>query len=189
MKKISEHSENSDKQKASDPENQKSDLSEKTDTSGKLSHSEFSDKYKQSLIDKEISTKTFILSHFFLLLISLLAIVGLYYYLYGDASDDWKNMAPLTQAPKSLTLEVNNPDDDSLVFDKNLVISGKTMPGAVLIVTINGADLGFESNKKGDFSKIVTLTSGANTFTITALDSRGGSKTVEKVVYYSEEKI
>lgn len=145
--------------------------------------------HKPTFIDKEISTKTFIISHFLILLIPLLALFGMYYYLYGGQSDSWKNMAPLTQTPKSLTLEVNNPEDDSLVFDKNLVISGKTMPGAVLIVTINGADLGFESNKKGDFSKIVTLTTGANNLTITAIDSRGGSKTVEKGVYYSEEKI
>ncbi len=145
--------------------------------------------HKPSILDKEISTKAFILSHLFLLIISVLALFGLYYYLHGGSSDEWKKRALLTQAPKSLTLDINSPDEDSLLFDKSILVSGSTSPGAVLIITINGTDLAFESNKKGDFSKILTLLPGVNNISITALDSKGGSKTVDKVVYFSEEKI
>ena len=96
---------------------------------------------------------------------------------------------PVTKEPVSLFLEITSPEDDILVSDANLVISGNTTPNATLIISSNQNDVGLEASKNGEFSRVFPLTPGANIIEINAFDSEGNIKTITKSVYFTEEKI
>lgn len=140
--------------------------------------------------DFVLSTKAFVISHAIILLAGLLFFAGLYYILYQDKfSAQDLNYNPVTKEPVSLFLEISNPEDEALVYEDNILISGKTGSDLTVIISSNSNDAGLQSGKDGQFSKVLSLDKGVNIIEITAFDSEGNSKTVVKSVYFSEEEI
>ncbi len=95
----------------------------------------------------------------------------------------------LSQAFNSFNLQINNPDDELLVFNRSLLVSGTTSPNAAIIVTDNDNDSGFSTDSEGNFSQVITLEGGLNLLTIDAFDSSGNTKQVKRTVYYSQEQL
>lgn len=147
-------------------------------------------KKKAILKDREISFKTFLLSHLGILLAGL-AFIGFFYFLVGDRYDglNVERYDPVTKEPSSFSLDINNLDDNLLTFDENIVISGKTDPNTTVLITSNETDLGLESDSKGNFTKVINLAEGPNLVTVTAFDSKGNVKTINRSVYYSKESL
>ena len=140
--------------------------------------------------DKILSTQTFILSHLTLLILALVFFGGLYYILYPERfAASVTEYVPITKEPVSLFLEISSPEDDILVSDGNLVISGKTGPDASVIISNQTTDMALQASKNGEFSKVFPLNPGPNIIEINAFDSEGNSKSTTKSVFYSEEKI
>ncbi len=96
---------------------------------------------------------------------------------------------PVTREPVSLTLDLTNPDDNSISFESSVLISGKTSPNAVIILDLNHEYTSLEANSDGNFSTTLHLETGVNNLTTTAFDDLGNSKTDSRIVYYSTEKI
>lgn len=135
--------------------------------------------------DVVLSTKTFILSHLTLLIIALIFFGGLYYILYPERfSPNNPDYNPVTKEPVSLFLEITSPEDDILVNDPNLVISGETSPNTAIIISGSNVDTALQSGKNGDFSKVFSLSPGPNIIEINAFDDEGNFKSVTKSVYY-----
>ncbi len=145
----------------------------------------------QSLsFDKVLSTKTFILSHLTILILALAFFGGLYYILYPERfATSVAEYVPITKEPVSLFLEISSPEDDVLVTDGSLVISGKTGPDASVIISSQATDAALQANSNGEFSKVFTLSPGANIIEINVYDTEGNSKSITKSVFYSEEEI
>jgi hypothetical protein len=140
--------------------------------------------------DRVLSTKTFLISHLIILIAALAFFGGLYYFLYPEKfQNTLTEYNPVTKNSVSLFLEISTPEDDILVNDGSIVISGKTGPNTTIIILSLTNDTGLQSNDEGEFSKVFPLTEGANIIEITAFDLEGNSKTVVKSIYYSEEKI
>lgn len=140
--------------------------------------------------DYVLSTKTFIISHIVILLSALFFFGGLYYILYQDKfQPSFNTYNPVTREPVSLFLEIANPQDEILVYEESLLISGKTGPEFPVIISGSKDDYGLQSGKDGQFSRILNLSPGVNIIEITAFDPDGNRKTVTKSVYYSEEKL
>ncbi len=119
-----------------------------------------------------------------------LGFVGwLYYTLNGNPLAEVIKYSPVSQEPSSFNLQINAPEDNALVFDGNILLTGKTSPGTSVIVVDGGSTTGFEVTSNGDFSKVISLTEGAHLLTITAFDKTGLTKTVTRQVYYSKEKL
>lgn len=145
---------------------------------------------KNLLRDRELTFKTFLISHLGILAASLLFLGGLYYILYFDRDPlNLKNYDPVTKEGVSFDLEVSSPEDNSLVFDPSIVISGKTDPKSTVLVSNNQKDLGLEADKDGNFTKVVTLAPGVNYLSINAFNPEGGIKLKKLTVYYSEESL
>lgn len=139
--------------------------------------------------DVALSTKTFVLSHLTLLTIALIFFGALYYILYPERfAPEGPNYNPVTKEPVSLFLELTSPEDDILVNDPSLVISGETSPNTAVIISNNQTDAALQSNKKGEFSKVFTLSPGANIIEINAFDEEGNFKSATKSVYYEEKE-
>lgn len=148
---------------------------------------------KISIFEKTISTQTFVLSNFLLLIIGLLLIFGLYYYVHNGqifpVNNSLLNYLPATKKPTSLVLELKSPDDNLLTFNGAITISGSTLPNTNLIISTNNQDFNLESDNKGQFSKIIDLDLGLNEIMVNAFDKEGNIKSEERIIFYSEEKL
>ncbi|RJP46531.1 MAG: hypothetical protein C4584_01470 [Armatimonadetes bacterium] len=96
---------------------------------------------------------------------------------------------PVTREPVSLMLNLSSPENNLLVFDPNLLIQGTSSPNSMIIITTSKEDFSLEPDNQGYFSYTLELEQGLNEFSITAFDVLGNSKSSERVVYYSKEKI
>lgn len=96
---------------------------------------------------------------------------------------------PVTKTPKSLSLDINYPDEESLVYDKTLTVSGKISSKASVVIANNDRYTATETDEDGNFSKVIDLNPGANNITVFAFDSRGNNKTDTRTVYYTTERL
>lgn len=148
---------------------------------------------KQSLLlrNKQIPGKHFILSQILILIISLVFLAGLYYILniqYQKPNKPFLN-GPVTTPPKSLRLTLDNPDDDSLTFQSSIIVSGQTASLKDVLIFTDSQDLIIESKKDGSFSTVLNLDEGENKITTVVFDATGDSRSEERTVFYSKEKI
>ncbi len=142
-------------------------------------------------LTKELSTKQFILSHLLILILSLIFLGGIYYILniqYQRSNLPFSN-GPVTTLPKILALNLDNPDDNLLSFDSKILVSGKTSPQTEVLISTENLDLVIKSKTDGSFSTTLDLREGVNIITVATFDSTGDSKSVQKTVFYSKEKI
>lgn len=142
-------------------------------------------------LGKKLSTKHFIFSYLTILLVGLLFLFGLYYILniqYQKSSNPFLN-GPVTTAPKTLRIDLDHPDNDSLTFQSSIIVSGKTAPWKEVLVFTNSRDSVLISKENGSFSTVLDLDEGVNNITTVVFDTTGDSKSAERTVYYSKEKI
>lgn len=142
-------------------------------------------------LTKKLSTKTFYFSQIFILIIALVFLGALHYVVNIQyiKSNKYSLRGPVTTAPILLTLEVTTPDDNLLVFDSPYLITGKTIPKALVLISSETEDEVVPANKDGAFSINFPLVEGPNKITITAFDQKGEERSTERMVYFSKEKI
>jgi hypothetical protein len=127
---------------------------------------------------------------FTLLTLGVIGFLGYRFVLAGASQGlKWTNISPVTQQPVSIELNISSPDDGTVVYDKNLLVSGKTAPKALLIVSDNVDDLAVNADANGDFQANLILDSGFNHLVIQAFDSQGVAKQMVRDIYYSEDKL
>lgn len=142
-------------------------------------------------LSKKLSLKTFILSQILILIFSLTFLASLYYILNIQYREDlsYAKKGPVTSLPKSLRLELEQPADDTLVFAPSVIVSGKTGPKSLVLLFSDTQNVVIESNSKGAFSTVLKLDEGVNNLTAVVFDASGDSRSDERTVYYSKEKI
>lgn len=141
-------------------------------------------------LNKKITTRQFILSQLVILLLGLIFLTGLYYILniYQKPKNLFSN-GPVTTPPKSLRLDLDQPDQDSLSYSPSIIVSGKTKPGNVVLISTETQDLTVKSKADGSFSTILNLDEGVNKINAVTFDTVGDSRSAERTVYFSKEKI
>lgn len=141
---------------------------------------------------KKLSKKQFIFSQFLILILGLTFIATLYYYLniqYQLQISPYSQGLPVTTPPKSLRLDVDQPDDDLLTFTKQVIVSGQTGGGMDILISSQSDDLVIKSSPEGKFSTIFDLEEGVNEISVVVFDATGDTRSAERTVYYSKEKI
>lgn len=142
-------------------------------------------------LNKKLSTKHFILSHILILTLGFVFLGGLYYILniqYQKPKNLFIN-GPVTTLPKSLRLDLDQPDDDSLAFQSSILISGKTAPLLDVLISTDTQNLVIRSKSDGSFSTVLNLDEGVNRITAVVFDGTGDFRSTERTAYYSKEKI
>lgn len=148
---------------------------------------------------RALSKKQFLGSMGGILLLSFVYIGVLYYllspetlngvsFLLGNRKND-SYQKPLTSTPSSFILELSNPEDNSLVFDNSVIVSGTASPNSYILISSNDYDYGLEVGTNGQFSQVFSLIPGLNIIKVAIFDESGNSKSLMKNVYYSTEKI
>lgn len=144
----------------------------------------------KNAMSKNISTTSFIFSMLVILLLGSAFFLALHFYLNPKQIPvTFQNYQPVTTLPVSLTLDLSNPDDNLLVFDSSLLVSGKTVTGALIIITLNNQNQLLTANPDGYFSQTVKLSPQVNQLSVSAFDNLGNYKSEQRTIYFSEEKL
>lgn len=144
-----------------------------------------------SALGKKLSSKAFYLSLFLIFTVGLFLLLGLHYMIniqYQKPNTLFSN-GPVTTQPKSLMLNLDQPDDNLLTFQNSIVISGTTGPYLDLLISSETADVVIKSKQDGSFSTVFNLNEGVNNINVVAFDATGDSRSGAKTIYYSKEKI
>lgn len=145
-------------------------------------------------MEKLLSTKQFIISHFLIFITGLFFISAVYLILNPEVLNklDEKNLInyiPVTRKSANLFLEINNPEDNLVVFEKSLVVSGKTIPNAPVVISTDTQDFATQANNLGEFSKVIELGLELNNITIVAFNLEGSNQQTQKTIYYSQKEL
>ncbi len=139
-----------------------------------------------------MKTEKVILS-FVATILGLLVAGGLFFFFQFSKSnnDNPKNIAvliTLTPTPiPSITLELNQPEDEKVYDNKTLIVSGKTRADAIVAILVNGFENIVKPSLSGNFSKSVTLSDGQNIIEVIAVAQDGETKSIIQTVTYSTE--
>lgn len=96
---------------------------------------------------------------------------------------------PVTTAPKSLRLDLDQPDEDTLSFSSSIIVSGTTGPKKDVLISTDTNDFVILSKSDGSFSTVLNLDEDINRITVVVFDTTGDSRIAKRTVYYSKEKI
>lgn len=147
---------------------------------------------KISVMQKVISPSIFFLIMFLILIGSLGGIFALNIQLNSDLQSSKLYSAangPLTSAPTILSLEIQQPINDTLTFEPSTVISGNTSPNATVLISVGDNNKVIQAQADGSFSTLIDLTEGVNQIITAAFNQNGDEKQIERTVFYSKEKI
>lgn len=139
---------------------------------------------------KLLPSKGFILMPLLILLIGAGVGFGIYYYNnYYQKFETPFAKGPVTLPPKTLRLDLTQPQDDILSFQSSIEITGKTTPLTDVLISTETKDTLLKSEADGSFAAVLNLLEGVNIITTVVFDETGDNRSVEKTVYYSKEKI
>lgn len=86
-------------------------------------------------------------------------------------------------------LTIYQPEDNSVLENPNLTLSGKTTASSMVVIIAGETTQILEVGPTGDFSFNLTLEEGATTIEVTSFDQNGEEKNVTREVFYSAETI
>jgi hypothetical protein len=121
-------------------------------------------------------------------------VAGIAFYIYQSTkivpSSQTKTVAitPPTPTPKAtIYLSLSAPQDGQ-VFDKKIItVSGKTVPGSLVIISTDVSDQVVSPTTVGDFSADLTIGDAGNLVSITAIAPNGEQITQTRTVTFSTE--
>jgi hypothetical protein len=119
---------------------------------------------------------------------------GIAFYLYQSTKvippSGTKTVAitPPTPTPKAtIYLSLQTPDEGDVVDKKVVTVSGKTVPGSLVIITSDVDEQVVSPSSVGDFSATTTIDDGGNILNVTAIAPNGEEVTTSRIVTYSTE--
>jgi hypothetical protein len=83
-----------------------------------------------------------------------------------------------------LLLQITQPIDGAQVSTRDILVSGKTIPGAVVSVSIDDTVEIANVDQNGNFSVTVNLEEGPNLIEVVASDQLGNEKSSSIAVIY-----
>ncbi|MBI5044525.1 MAG: hypothetical protein HZC02_01235 [Candidatus Levybacteria bacterium] len=135
------------------------------------------------------------------IILSLIAIfVGLLvaggaFYIYqmtkqipDDQADTITIKSHPTPTPRSANfLSIESPKNESIVENKTITITGKTVPKSTIIVSTVSSDQVVKPSAAGNFSLTQVIDTGVNLVTVTAIFPDGNQQTQQRIVSYVTE--
>jgi hypothetical protein len=94
-------------------------------------------------------------------------------------------LATPTTTPAALFLTITSPQDQSTVSTANVTVSGSTIPGAVVSVSVDSNLVIADVDQNGNFQTVVTLDEGPNFIEVDASDPLGNQVSANVSVVYA----
>lgn len=92
---------------------------------------------------------------------------------------------PQTSTTKEFKIVLDKPEENDVISEPVVEVSGITKPNYWIAVTGEGKDYALKSDSSGGFKEKVDLTSGINQIKVTAFDTNGNQSISEVLVIYS----
>lgn len=90
--------------------------------------------------------------------------------------------------PSDFSFTIDSPITESIESEKDLLISGTSLPASTVIIQGPTDDAVVETNDKGKYAGKITLTEGKNFITVTSyLKESQSGKTI--IIYYTPEAL
>ena len=129
----------------------------------------------------------------FVMVLIGLVVAGVLFYFYQstkvvpDRSTSSQITTPTPSPKPTIFLSLSQPINESVVANKTLTVSGKTEPGATVIVFTGSDQDILQPSAQGDFSTTITLASDQNIITVWAINPNGESASIQRTVTYSTD--
>lgn len=89
---------------------------------------------------------------------------------------------------EQIPLTISFPEDNSLVDQEKIEVTGKTAAQATIVILYEEGEEVFQADEEGEFSQEITLVGGANEIKITAFDAEGNeANQILNLVYSTAE--
>lgn len=98
-----------------------------------------------------------------------------------------RNLTPTPKSETSVFLAIDSPKDEEVIGKKTINIVGKTIPGAVVIISTKSTDEAIKPASNGNFSTTAVIDDGVNKIEITAIAPNGEEKRIIRTVTFSTE--
>ncbi len=89
--------------------------------------------------------------------------------------------------PRATTLAVLNPQDNDVLTENSIEISGLTSPESWVILLSPGEEQITQASTSGEFSFAVELSGGINKYKLISVDERGQEKSKELTLVYTSQ--
>ncbi|MBP9719001.1 MAG: hypothetical protein KBD46_00890 [Candidatus Levybacteria bacterium] len=123
-----------------------------------------------------------------------IVVAGIAFYIYQStkvvppSQTKTVSITPPTPTPKATIYLTLSAPLEGEVFDKKVItVSGKTVPGSLVILSTDVSDQVVSPTSVGDFSSTVTIGENGNTLTVTAIAPNGEQITQTRTVTFSTE--
>ncbi|MBU0975061.1 hypothetical protein KKD03_05175 [Patescibacteria group bacterium] len=83
-------------------------------------------------------------------------------------------------------LALHNPENGTIQTEKELTVTGTTIPNAFVVLFVNDTDFISNSDESGHFSFKIELTNGTNVLRVHVLNDAGGVTVEERLVVVSD---
>lgn len=127
---------------------------------------------------------------FIMVLIGLL-VAGAAFYFYqstkvvsSKSTVSSKTLITPTPLP-SIFLSINTPNNETVVSNKSVFISGKTSVDATVIIITEAEQIVLKPSLQGDFSTTLIIDNGQNLIRIQSISPNGEIASAERTVTYS----
>lgn len=87
------------------------------------------------------------------------------------------------------SLSVEQPEQDSLLPEKIVFVTGKSKPGNLVVVETDLESQATEVKENGTFSAKITVGEGSNTILVNSYDDAGNEDSKSVTVFYTPEKL
>lgn len=94
-----------------------------------------------------------------------------------------------TPTPLPIFLEIERPQDESIIEEEKTILSGKSDPHAILAIFTKEDELIIEANDEGRFETEIKLVEGANKITVIAFDDEGNEASKSMTIVFSTAEL
>lgn len=94
---------------------------------------------------------------------------------------------PSPTRESSIFLTIDEPIDEDVVDKRTIKISGKTVPGAKIVILTSTSEEAATPTSDGSFSTSITINSGENIIQISAISEIGETVSVKRIVTFTTE--
>lgn len=134
-----------------------------------------------------------ILFSFIAVLIGIL-ITGVIFYFYQStknlSTSQQKTVSIIKPSPTpkaTIFLNIDHPKDEDVTDKKTVVVSGKTIPEAVLLISTESTDSVVTPSSNGSFTTTITIGDDQNKLEITAIAPNGEEVKITRTITFSTE--
>lgn len=97
-----------------------------------------------------------------------------------------ENQLDVEATAAATILALHSPEDGTVQTEKELTVTGTTIPNTFVVLFVNDIDFISNSDESGNFSFKIELEDGANILRVHVLNDEGGATVEERLVVVSD---